>query len=60
MAPMTPDQVIQHYGSQAAAARKLQMSRAIVSHWLKTNRISPNTQTVIQVRSGNKLKADAA
>ena len=54
---MTPEQVIEHFGGQAEAARALRMTRAIVSFWLKRQRIPPKTQAWIQLETGGKLKA---
>lgn len=54
---MTPEQVIKHYGSQAAAADALNMTRAIISYWLKVKRIPPKTQAWIQLETHGALKA---
>ena len=54
---MTPRQIIDHYGTQSNAAKALGITRAIVSYWLKQNKVPPKTQAWIQVKTNNALKA---
>ena len=55
---MTPQQLIEHFETQAKAAQKLKVTKAIVSYWVKHNRIPPKTQRYIQLETRGKLKAD--
>ena len=56
---MTPQQVIEHYGSQAAAAKALGLNRATVCTWLARKRIPETRQAWIQLLTNGKLRATA-
>lgn len=53
---MTPEQVIAHYGSQAAAGRALGLDRATICTWLARKRIPETRQAWIQLLTKGKLK----
>ncbi|MDE2021135.1 MAG: helix-turn-helix domain-containing protein [Patescibacteria group bacterium] len=55
---MTPEQVIDHFGGASETAKKLRMTRAIVSFWRRNKRIPPKTQRLIELETKGKLKAD--
>jgi hypothetical protein len=53
---MTLDQIIEHFGTKAAAARAINQSRANATNWSRS--ISYETQCKLQKASRGKLKAD--
>lgn len=54
---MNQKDVIRHFGSQVAAARKLGVTRAAVSIWGKRG-IPAGRQILIQYQTRGKLRAD--
>ena len=54
---MTPKQVIEHYGSERAAADALRMTRQIINYWKLRKSIPVRTQAFIQVKTNGALKA---
>ena len=56
-APMTPEQVIRHYGGERQAADALLCTRQIVNHWKRTGVIPRKTQAWIHLRTNGVLKA---
>lgn len=56
---MTYEQLIEHFGSQAAAARAFSVSQPSVWEWQK-NGIPEDRQLEAQKITGGALKADAA
>ena len=57
---MTPKQLITYYGSAAEASRRLAVTRACISIWVRTGKISPGGQLKAQADSRGKLKAKAS
>lgn len=57
--PMTPDQLIKHYGGEQQAAEALSCSRQIVNLWKRRNQIPPRTQAWIQLHTQGALQANA-
>lgn len=57
---MTMQELIEHFGSQAAAARAIGVSLQVVSAWNAKNRIPLGRQYEIQVLTCGKLRADPA
>ncbi len=55
---MTPENVIEYFGTQVEAAKALNVTRQIVSYWLREQRIPIKTQALIQLQTGGKLRAD--
>lgn len=55
---MTPEQVIEFYGSEQAAADALSCTRQNVNLWLNRGKIPIRTQALIQLITRGKLKAD--
>jgi DNA-binding transcriptional regulator YdaS (Cro superfamily) len=55
---MTHNDIIRHFGTQAAAARKLGVTRAAVSIWKKRG-IPAGRQILIQYQTRGKLRAGA-
>jgi DNA-binding transcriptional regulator YdaS (Cro superfamily) len=54
---MKAENVIEHFGSQVAAAQALGLSKQAVYQWTKRG-ISFRTQLLIEHATGGKLKAD--
>lgn len=54
---MTPQQAIDHYRTQAAMARALDVTDAAVYLWVKNGFIHYDKQCQIQVETGGKLQA---
>ena len=57
---MNIQDLIEHFGSQAAIAKALNTSDQVVSAWKVKNRIPPGRQFEIQILTGGKLRADVA
>ena len=56
---MTPEQAIEHFGSQSELARQLGCGRATVSQWKQVFGFIPKgRQYEIEVLTDGKLKAD--
>ncbi len=55
---MTFDDLIAHFGSQVAAARKLDVTQPTLSNWKARGRIPALQQVRIQHVTRGKLKAD--
>lgn len=55
--PMTFEQVIKHFGTEYATAKKLGFSKQAVNKW-KTRGITSRTQEFIQLKTRGKLKAE--
>lgn len=54
---MTFDDLMEHYGNQANAARKLKLDRAVLCNWKKRGKIPRDAQYRIQVLSDGQLLA---
>ena len=54
---MTPEQAVEHYGSQANLARAVQLTDAAVYIWVKQGFIPYDRQCQIQIDSGGALVA---
>lgn len=50
MLPMTPKQLIKHYGDQLKAAVAIGYSESAVRYWIKKNRIPPKAQVIIKAK----------
>jgi len=55
---MTPEQVIQFFGSEQVAAQALNIKRQTVNYWKQRNKIPKGAQAIIQIHTRGKLKAD--
>lgn len=55
---MTPQQVIDHYGTVASAARAINIKGPSFYGWMKDGRIPIDRQCQYEVVSGGKLIAD--
>lgn len=56
---MTPEDVITHYGSQAAAARALGIpNRCTVWQWVRRGQVPWLRQCEIQIKTRGRLKAE--
>lgn len=55
---MTPDQVIEYYGTQRKAAEALGVTQPAISTWLRKGRVPETRQYQIEVRTGGQLKAE--
>ena len=51
------EQIIQHFGSQSAAAQALQVTQPTLSNWKKRGHIPELQQLRIEHITGGKLKA---
>lgn len=56
---MTPEQIIEHYGDEKAAADALGVTRQIVNYWKQKGEVPIKTQAYIQLYTNGKLKADS-
>ena len=55
---MTPKNLIEHYGSQVAAARARNLDKQLIHSWIKRGSIPLAQQCEYEVVSGGALKAD--
>lgn len=55
---MTPDQVIKHFRTQAAAAAAIGISQPSISNWVTRGAVPPLSQLKLEAATGGKLKAD--
>ena len=55
---MTYEQIVEYYGSEAAAAKILQITRQAINLWKQTSAVPKRTQAYIQLKTRGKLKAD--
>lgn len=55
---MTPQQVIEHFGSQQAVAIALSVSQPAVAAWVATGSVPPGRQAQLQIITGGKLVAE--
>lgn len=55
---MTPQQIIEHYGSPVRAASKIGVSLPAVHTWIKNGKVPRLSQLAIQTLTRGKLKAD--
>ena len=55
---MTPEQVVQHYGSQTAAAAALGYGQSSVANWIARGKVPALSQLKLEILTGGKLKAD--
>lgn len=58
MSDMTPDQVLEHYGTQARAADAIGISRQVMSQHTRRGKYPLKHQVQWEVHSGGKLRAD--
>jgi len=56
---MTHDQIVQYFGSQAEAARKLAVSPQVVSAWKSRGSIPDGWQQAIELMTNGQLKRDS-
>lgn len=56
---MTPQAVVEYFGSQAEAARSIGVSPQAVQNWIARKYVPEAMQYKIQVLTKNKLKAGA-
>ena len=54
---MTPNEVIEYYGSKIKAAAEIGVSEQAVKNWVAADSIPRLTQLAIQTLTKNKLKA---
>ncbi len=52
---MTPQQVVEYYGSVSATARALKVTRSAVQNWVKDGFVPPTRQYHIHVATNGKL-----
>lgn len=57
---MYPSEVVKFYGSQAEAARRLEVTDTAVGHWLRQGWMPYDRQCQAQVDSAGALLADKA
>ena len=55
---MTPKQVVKYYGSQSEAARRLGVSRQVISNWVRRKRVPLDWQIAITDLSMGRLQLD--
>jgi hypothetical protein len=55
---MTPQQVLDYYGTQAEIARVLGCKQPSVAEWFDKNEVPEGRQYQLEIASGGKLKAD--
>ncbi len=55
---MTYAELIEHYGTASEAARKLGVSRPLLSMWKKRGEIPVGRQALIQIQTRGRLRAD--
>lgn len=58
MASMSPEQVIEHYGSQAKVAVALGISQPSIWEWVENGRVPLVRQYQIELATGGALRAD--
>ena len=56
---MTPQQAIDHFGTQGALADALGISQPAVAQWVAEGRIPDGRQAQLQIITAGKLKAEA-
>lgn len=57
--PVTPDNVIKHYGGEKQAALALEVTRQAINYWKSRKCIPLRTQALIQLRTNGALKANS-
>lgn len=55
---MTPDDLLTHYRSQAAAAAAIGRNRQTINEWFKAGKLPLDAQVAWEVDSGGKVRAD--
>lgn len=55
---MSPEQVIEHYGSQANVGRALGVSQPSIWEWVQNGRVPLVRQYQIELATAGKLRAD--
>lgn len=55
---MTPQEVIQHFGTQVKAAQALGIKQSSVAGWIKNGVVPEGRQYQIQLLTGGQLRAD--
>lgn len=55
---MTPDDLLSHYHSQAAAATAIGENRQTVNNWFKAGKLPTDAQIKWELSSAGALKAD--
>lgn len=55
---MTPDDLLTHYHTQAAAAAAINRNRQTVHEWCKAGRLPLDAQVDWEVATAGKLRAD--
>jgi DNA-binding transcriptional regulator Cro len=56
---MTKEQVINHFGTAAKAARALKVTRAAICHWPDSGHLTPRIAFKIELVTQGALKVDA-
>jgi len=56
---MSPQQVIEHFGSQTKTAEILGCGQSTVAGWLEQGYVPPGRQAQIQLLTGGQLTAEA-
>jgi len=59
MRAVKPIELIEFFGSQAAAARSLGRAQSTVAEWVKLDCVPDGAQYQVELATGGKLKADA-
>lgn len=55
---MTPDDLLTHYHSQAAAAAAIGRNRQTINEWFKAGKLPLDAQVLWEVESAGKVRAD--
>ncbi len=55
---MTPNDVVQHFGTQVKAAQALGIKQSSIAGWIKNGAVPEGRQYQIQLLTGGKLQAD--
>lgn len=55
---MTPQDIIQHFGSQADAARALCVARQVVHNWTVRGEVPQSWQAAVEAMTDGALKRD--
>lgn len=55
---MTPQEVVQHYGTQIKAAAEIGVTEQSIKNWVKAEKMPRIYQLAVQTLTKGKLKAD--